>query len=140
MVRAKQLSKRAQKGAVAAKAKAAANALDDQSKRYAHGLAMVESKRWSRPLDRASGRDETTAPSTQMLRYLRRCDDITGGKLRWGILTNGTKWRLYWAGARSVSEEFLEIDLARALALEGTDDLFSDNEARDHCPPGESRS
>lgn len=58
-----------------AAAKASANAQGDQWRRYAHGLAVVESKRWARPLDRASGRDETTAPSTQMLRYLRRIDD-----------------------------------------------------------------
>jgi hypothetical protein len=113
-------------------AKAAANAHGDQWKRYAHGLAVVESKRWARPLDRASGRDEATAPSTQMLRYLRRIDDLTSGQLRWGILTNGTKWRLYWAGARSVSEEFLEIDLGRVLALDGGDDLFADEATRDH--------
>ncbi|MDP9423345.1 MAG: BREX-1 system adenine-specific DNA-methyltransferase PglX [Pseudomonadota bacterium] len=115
-----------------AEAKAAANELGEQWKRYAHGLAVVESKRWARPLDRASGRDEATAPSTQMLRYLRRIDDLTAGQLRWGILTNGTKWRLYWAGARSVSEEFLEIDLARVLALDGNDDLFVDQATRDH--------
>lgn len=114
-----------------AAAKAAANALGDQWRRYAHGLAVVESKRWARPLDRASGRDETTAPSTQMLRYLRRIDDLTGGALRWGILTNGTRWRLYWAGARSISEEFLEIDLGRVLGL-GSDDLFADAATRDH--------
>lgn len=113
-------------------AKAGANALDDQWRRYAHGLAVVESKRWGRPLDRASGRDETTAPSTQMLRYLRRIDDTTGGKLRWGILTNGVRWRLYWAGARSISEEFLEIDLGRVLALDGHGDLFADDGTRDH--------
>lgn len=111
--------------------KAAANAQGDQWKRYAHGLAVVESKRWARPLDRASGRDEATAPSTQMLRYLRRIDDLTSGQLRWGILTNGTKWRLYWAGARSVSEEFLEIDLGRVLGL-GDGDLFADDATRDH--------
>ncbi|MNS22164.1 hypothetical protein D3C72_539470 [compost metagenome] len=115
-----------------ADAKAAANALDDQWRRYGYGLAVVESKRWARPLDRASGRDETTAPSTQMLRYLRRIDDTTGGKLRWGILTNGVRWRLYWAGARSISEEFLEIDLGRVLALDGHGDLLADDEARDH--------
>jgi len=113
-------------------AKAAANAQGDQWRRYVHGLAVVESKRWARPLDRASGRDETTAPSTQMLRYLRRIDDTTGGKLRWGILTNGIRWRLYWAGARSISEEFLEIDLGRILSLEGSADLFADEETRDH--------
>ncbi len=115
-----------------AAAKAAANALTEQWRRYAHGLAVVESKRWARPLDRASGRDETTAPSTQMLRYLRRIDDTSQGKLRWGILTNGARWRLYWAGARSISEEFLEIDLGRVLALDGAPDLFVDDETRDH--------
>ena len=63
--------------------KAAANAQREQWRRYAHGSAVIESKRWARPLDRVSGRDETTAPSTQMLRYLRRIDDLTSGKLRW---------------------------------------------------------
>ena len=115
-----------------AAAKAAANVHGDQYKRYGHGLAVVESKRWARPLDRASGRNEATAPSTQMLRYLRRIDDLTHGKLRWGILTNGAKWRLYWAGARSVSEEFLHIDLGRVLGLEGDDDLFATDADRDH--------
>lgn len=114
-----------------AETKAAANLQSEQWRRYAHGLAVVESKRWGRPLDRASGRDETTAPSTQMLRYLRRIDDLTGGKLRWGILTNGLRWRLYWAGARSISEEFLEIDLGRVLGL-GDADVSVDEEAGDH--------
>lgn len=115
-----------------AAAKASANAQGDQWRRYEHGLAVVESKRWARPLDRASGRDESTAPSTQMLRYLRRIDDLTNGALRWGILTNGTRWRLYWAGARSISEEFLEIDLGRVLALEGSGNQASDAATRDH--------
>lgn len=114
-----------------AEAKAAANEQDDQWRRYAHGLGVVESKRWARPLDRAAGREEATAPSTQMLRYLRRIDDLTSGQLRWGILTNGTRWRLYWAGARSVSEEFLEINLGHILGLDG-DDLFADEATRDH--------
>ena len=43
-----------------------------------------------------------------MLRYLRRVDDLTTGNLRWGILTNGARWRLYYQGARSVSEQFFE--------------------------------
>ena len=97
-------------------AKDRANRFADEWKRYGHGLAIVESKRWLRPLDRRSGRrGEETAPSTQMLRYLRRADDLTTGKLRWGILTNGARWRLYYARARSVSEQFFEIDLATVL-------------------------
>ena len=68
-----------------------------------------------------ASRGEETAPSTQMLRYLRRVDDITAGKLRWGILTNGGRWRLYYQGARSVSEQFFEIDLAAVLGVPGHD-------------------
>ena len=102
--------------------KSAANACSEEWKRYGFGSAVVESKRWGRPLDRRSGRrGEETAPSTQMLRYLRRVDDLTVGKLRWGLLTNGLKWRLYFSGARSVSEEFFEIDLAVVLGLPGHD-------------------
>ncbi len=105
-----------------AEAKAVANSFHEEWKRYEFGLAIVESKRWGRPLDRQSGsRGEETAPSTQMLRYLRRVDDITGGKLRWGMLTNGGRWRLYYQGARSVSEQFFEIDLAAFLSAPGHD-------------------
>ena len=114
-----------------AEAKRLANTHPETWRRYGHALAVVESKRWERPLDRASGRDESTAPSTQMLRYLRRIDDLTHGELRWGILTNGARWRLYWAGARSVSEEFLELDLSRILGLDGGY-LFATDEDRDH--------
>ena len=83
------------------------------------GLAIVESKRWGLSLDGRADRQAKTAPSTQMLRYLRRVDDLTTGRLRWGILTNGARWRLYYQGARSVSEEFCEIDLTTVLDLPG---------------------
>ncbi len=90
-----------------AAAKQRANEVAEGSARYEHGETVVESKRWLRPLDRRSGRrGEESAPSTQMLRYLRRIDDLTTGKLRWGILTNGAHWRLYYAGARSGLAEY----------------------------------
>lgn len=117
-------------------AKERANAHPEQWKRYEHGLALVESKRWRRPLDRRSGKlGEELAPSTQMLRYLRRVDDLTTGGLRWGILTNGATWRLYYQGARSVSEQFFEIDLAAVLGLDGIGDgLFSlDEDEKRHA-------
>jgi hypothetical protein len=103
-------------------AKIRANTFPEEWKRYEFGRAIVESKRWQRPLDRQSGtRGEETAPSTQMLRYLRRVEDLTTGKLRWGILTNGGRWRLYYQGARSISEQFFEIDVAAVLAIPGHD-------------------
>lgn len=37
-------------------AKAKANSFPEEWKRYEFGLAVVESKRWARPLDRRSGR------------------------------------------------------------------------------------
>ena len=69
-------------------AKSRANRFAQEWRRYELGVAVVESNRWLRPLDRRSGRaGEETAPPTQMLRYLRRDDDLTTGALRWGILT-----------------------------------------------------
>ena len=38
-------------------------------------------------------RGAESAPSSQMLRYLRRVDDLTTGKLRSDILNNGAQWR-----------------------------------------------
>ena len=116
-------------------AKNHANTLPEEWKRYELGLALVESKRWQRPLDRQSERrGEDTAPSTQMLRYLRRVDDLTAGKLRWGILTNGARWRLYWSGARSVAEQFFEIDLLALVKPPGVNtDMFElDEDERRH--------
>ncbi|MCZ8164035.1 MAG: hypothetical protein O9336_18690 [Microcystis sp. LE19-98.1E] len=115
-----------------AAAKRQADTFIEEYKRYAIGIAIVESKRWKRPLDRRSSRrGEELAPSTQMLRYLRRVDDITTGNLRWGILTNGGRWRLYYAGARSVSEQFFEIDLAALLDIEGQGDLLAPRSLED---------
>jgi hypothetical protein len=118
-----------------AAAKANANTHPEEYKRYRHGAAIIESKRWGRALDRAEGRkgDDKDTPSTQLLRYLRRIDDLTNGNLRWGVLTNGRKWRLYFSGARSTIDDYLEIDLGRIMRLDGDllDTGISDEE-RDH--------
>jgi hypothetical protein len=107
--------------------------------RFQHGVCVVEAKRWARPLDRADARQpgEDGVPSTQMLRYLRRVDDVTNGGLRWGILTSGRHWRLYFRGALSIAEDFLEIDLGKVLGLQGFErdlldkrpDIFADDDA-----------
>lgn len=118
-----------------AAAKANANTHPEEYKRYSHGAAIIESKRWGRALDRAEGRkgDDKDTPSTQLLRYLRRIDDLTNGDLRWGLLTNGSKWRLYFSGARSTIDDYLELDLARIMRLDSDllDTGISDEE-RDH--------
>jgi hypothetical protein len=101
------------------KARALAEARDDR--RYRHGLAILEAKRWMRPLDRGDGEDrfDPDAPSSQMLRYLSRVDVASDRAVKWGMLTNGAVWRLYWQDARSRAEEYFEINLASALGLAG---------------------
>lgn len=85
--------------------------------RYRHGIVILESKRWQRALDRGDKTDTLGTPSTQMLRYLSRAEVISERRIQWGILTNGRYWRLYWQGAPSRSEDFLEIDLAIAVGM-----------------------
>jgi len=101
--------------------KAAALAEHKDDRRYRHGLAILEAKRWMRPLDRGDASEATDpdAPSTQMLRYLSRADVVSDRAVKWGILTNGNVWRLYWQDVRSRSEEFFELDLAAALGIQG---------------------
>ncbi|TDK27364.1 hypothetical protein E2F46_04010 [Luteimonas aestuarii] len=53
-----------------------ARAESSDVRRYRHGKAIVEAKRWNRPLDRSEGNDPLDAgtPSSQMLRYLSRVE------------------------------------------------------------------
>jgi len=108
-------------------AKQSARAEKREDRRYLHGIAILESKRWMRPLDRgdATNRLDPGTPSNQILRYLSSVEVASERVVRWGILTNGAVWRLYWQGARSRSEEFFELDLAALLNVPGTEpDLF----------------
>ena len=117
-------------------AKTAALAKPD-AQRAAHGIALLEGKRYGRELDRAEAtpsaankkpRDFGT-PSSQMLRYLSRVDVMSDRAVKWGVLTNGAVWRLYWQDARSRTEQFFEIDLALALQLPGTQPALPDPDA-----------
>ena len=102
--------------------RAAALSEKEAAKRYRHGLLVCESKRWERALDRGETTDPLDAgtPSNQMLRYLSSVEVASDKRMQWGVLTNGRIWRLYWQGAQSRSEDFLEIDLAHALPLPGS--------------------
>lgn len=112
-----------------ASAKATALPLKDDQ-RYRHGLAILEAKRWLRPLDRGDAQDATDpdAPSSQMLRYLSRADVVSDRAVKWGMLTNGAVWRLYWQDARSRAEEFFEVDVAAALGATGIQPELDDIE------------
>jgi hypothetical protein len=108
-----------------ADAKAKAMARPDD-KRARLGIAILEAKRWLRVLDRGDETDSAArkrrdfgAPSSQMLRYLSRVDVMSDRAVKWGMLTNGAVWRLYWQDARSRAEDFFELDLAAALDVPG---------------------
>jgi hypothetical protein len=77
--------------------------------RFRLGAVVVENEARDTRLDRAGSSGE--APSSQLLRYLGRAEVQSDGRLRWGLLTNGHFWRLYWAQARARAEGFIEVDL-----------------------------
>jgi hypothetical protein len=112
--------------------KSKANEFKGQADRYQHGLSILEAKAWLVPLDRkGSAKDGDGVPSNQMLRYLSSVDVQSNKCIKWGILTNGRYWRLYYQDAQSRSEEFLSLDLPLILGLEGYDaDLFEREELK----------
>jgi hypothetical protein len=101
-----------------------------QEGRIKHADAILEAKRWNLPFDRRVDRE--TPPMAQLLAYLSRAEVQSNRRVRWGILTDGRKWRLAFQGAPSMLTDFLEIDLGVLLEIEGIEpDLFS--------PPPEDR-
>ncbi len=84
------------------------------SERYRLALAVHESKRWDLPLDRATDASGRT-PASQALRYLRLAEELSGGRVRWALLSNGRLWRLYAYDVTSQAERFLEADLVALL-------------------------
>lgn len=118
-----------------AAAKAAALAEPSPDRRYRHGTTFVEAKRWRRTLDRGEETDrlDPEVPSNQMLRYLSQVAVASDDRMLWGILTNGSHWRLYYQRSTSRAEEFVEIELARVVAaLTGAPDGTADRNQAAH--------
>ena len=99
-----------------AAAKATAAATINPGERFRHAEAILEAKNWGVALDKGSGALGEGVPSSQILRYLSAVEVLSDRRIRFGILTNGTLWRLYDQRATSRAEDFLEIDLAALLA------------------------
>lgn len=86
----------------------------DSSSFYNNAYAIGEVKRWGIELDRfgKDKNDRKRNPSLQIWIYLH---DTTP---KWGVLSNGAKWRLYYKDGRR--DEYFEIDLPTLIA---TDDI-----------------
>jgi hypothetical protein len=85
-----------------------------------HAVAVGDAKQWSIGLDQSgggAGLGET--PASQMIRYLTRAETNSDRAVRWGILTNGRHWRLYFTGSRSLLDGYFEADLAWMLGITG---------------------
>jgi hypothetical protein len=90
-----------------------AAAISAPGDRYRLAAVVVENEARDTPLDRGSGKGGT--PASQILRYLALAEPASGGAVRWGLLTNGRIWRLYFHGARSRAEGFVGFDLPALL-------------------------
>lgn len=106
-----------------ADSKARAAARQNSNDRYLDALLVQESKRFGLPLDMRDGDRnlKSSTPHGQILRYLSTADNVTDGRLRWGMLTNGAVWRLYDFRARPRASGYFEADLSE-LIQSGDDD------------------
>ena len=79
---------------------------------YADAVAVADARRWGRPLDtRGTGEHERDFenPSHQIHAYLQETS------VRWGVLTDGQKWRLYHGPTSHRLDSYYEIDLPTLL-------------------------
>jgi len=93
--------------------RAAAEATAGTTTYFASALAIADAKVWDASLDRApraqSGGFDRRNPNYQIDAYLRETDR------RWGILTNGRRWRLYLRDTSYRLNSYYEIDLIELL-------------------------
>ena len=108
-----------------AEAKSRAVAKVSAEQRYPDGVAVGESKRFGLPLDARDGERlrASRTPHGQMLRYLSTAEIESDGRVRWGMLTSGEVWRLYYSRARPRATGYFETDLGVALAGNDEDAL-----------------
>ncbi|MEW6419715.1 MAG: TaqI-like C-terminal specificity domain-containing protein [Nitrospirota bacterium] len=80
--------------------------------KYGLAISIAEAKRWDHNLNQPSSgtwkAPKGRYPHQQIRDYINESEQI-----KWGILTNGKEWRLYFKGGRS--SKFFEIDIERCL-------------------------
>ena len=92
---------------------------------FQSATVVEESKHFGLALDSRDRNDRAQrgTPHGQILRYLATAEIESEGHIRWGILTNGSVWRLYDYRARPRASGFFEADLAELLKPGNEDDL-----------------
>ena len=89
--------------------KQAAAAEPKAGDRFRYAAVVEESKRFGLSLDDRDKEDKVQArtPHGQILRYLSTADIESESRIRWGILTSGSVWRLYDYRARPARQRLL---------------------------------
>ena len=120
-----------------ADAKARATARPNAEQRYKDALVVVENKRFGLHLDRRDKIDrvQSSTPHSQILHYLSVADTVSEGNIRWGILTNGSLWRLYDRRTSPRATAYFEIDLSTTLESVEDTKLFTLLFGRDSFTP-----
>ncbi len=90
--------------------KQAAKTLDGRKKLFEHALAVADAKACEVDLD-------AVGPASQMHDYI-----LLSG-VRWGVITNGRRWRLYHRDTVHELDTFYEVDLESLVAAEDHDPL-----------------
>ena len=92
---------------------------------FQYATVVEESKRFGLSLDSRDRNDRAQrgTPHGQILRYLATAEIESEGHIRWGILSNGSVWRLYDYRARPRASGFFEADLAELLKPGKEDEL-----------------
>ncbi len=92
---------------------------------FQYATVVEESKRFGLALDSRDRKDRAQrgTPHGQILRYLATAEIESEGRIRWGILTNGSIWRLYDYRARPRASGYFEADLTELLQPGKEDDL-----------------
>ena len=108
-----------------ADAKQRAAAERNAGDRFRYAAVVEESKRFGLALDSRDRKDRAQrgTPHGQILRYLATAEIESEGRIRWGILTNGSIWRLYDYRARPRASGYFEADLAELLQPGKEDEL-----------------
>lgn len=106
-------------------AKTRADERENSADRYLDALVVEESKRFGLTLSsRERGNQvQRGTPHGQILRYLDTAANVSKGRIRWGILTNGGVWRLYDHRARPRASGYFEVNLAELFEANDEDRL-----------------
>ena len=106
-------------------AKERAIARANAEERYRDAVVVEESKRFGLPLDARGqdGRRRASTPHDQIVRYLSTAENVSEGRIRWGILTDGGVWRVYDYHAHPRATGYYEANLGEILESGDTDRL-----------------